>query len=51
MTFELTVVSNTPLTPVSDVDTVAITFLYQFGYLTKGYDPKTDVDSVRQSVP
>src|SRR5687768_17612427 len=51
MTFELTVVSNTPLTPVSDVDTVAITFLYQIGYLPKGYDPKTDVDSVRQSVP
>lgn len=51
MTFELAVVSNTPLTPVSDVDTVAITFLYQVGYLPKGYDPKTDVDSVRQSVP
>lgn len=51
MTFELTVVSNTPLTPVSDVDTVAITFLYQIGYLPKGYDPKTDTDSVRLSVP
>ena len=51
MSFELTLVSNTPLTPVSDPDTVAITFLYQIGYLPKGYDPKTDVDSVRQSVP
>jgi hypothetical protein len=49
--FELTVVSNTPLTPIADVDTVAIGFLFQIGYLPKGYDPKTDVESVRQSVP
>lgn len=51
MGFELTVVSNTPLTPIADTDTVAIGFLFQIGYLPKGYDPKTDVESVRQSVP
>jgi hypothetical protein len=51
MGFELTVVSNTPLTPIADTDTVAIGFLFQIGYLPKGYDPKTDAESVRQSVP
>ncbi|MGH7319165.1 MAG: ArsR family transcriptional regulator [Candidatus Rokuibacteriota bacterium] len=49
--FEITVVSNTPLTPVSDFDTVATTLLYQVGYLPKGYDPKTETESVRSSVP
>ena len=49
--FEITVVSNTPLTPVSDFDAVSVTFLYQIGYLPKGYDPKTDAASVKQSVP
>ena len=51
MSFELTVVSNTPLTPINDHETVAVSLLYQVGYLPKGYDPKTDVESVRQSVP
>lgn len=51
MGFELLVVSNTPLTPIADSETVAIGFLFQIGYLPKGYDPKTDVESVRQSVP
>lgn len=49
--FEITVVSNTPLTPINDFDTVATTLLYQVGYLPKGYDPKTETESVRQSVP
>lgn len=49
--FEIQVVSNTPLTPVNDFDTVATTLLYQVGYLPKGYDPKTETESVRQSVP
>lgn len=51
MAFELLVVSNTPMTSVSDQETVAIAFLYQIGYLPKGYDPKTNVESVKQSVP
>lgn len=49
--FELQVVSNTPMTDVQDVDVVAETFLVQIGYLPKGYDPKTDANSVRESVP
>jgi len=49
--FELEVVANTPMTPVKDLETVAITFLHQIGYLPKGYDPKTGVENVRQSVP
>jgi len=49
--FELNVVSNTPLTPVSNADDVAIQFLRQIGYLSKGYDPKTKALSVEDSVP
>ncbi|MBI4393479.1 MAG: helix-turn-helix transcriptional regulator [Euryarchaeota archaeon] len=51
MVFEIEVVSNTPMTPIGDPEAVAITFLYQIGYLPKGYDPKTEVENVRQSVP
>jgi len=51
MGFELTVVSNTPLTPLKDIGDVAIMFLSQIGYLPKGYDPKTDAKSVNDSVP
>jgi predicted transcriptional regulator len=51
MSFELNVVTNTPLTPLNDIDEVAIIFLNQIGYFPKGYDPKTDVTDVRDSVP
>jgi len=51
MTFELNVVSNTPLTPLNDIDEVAVLFLNQIGYFPKGYDPKTDVKDIRDSVP
>jgi predicted transcriptional regulator len=51
MSFELNVVSNTPLTPLSDIDEVAIIFLNQVGYFPKGYDPRTDVTDIRDSVP
>lgn len=51
MSFELNVVSNTPLTPLTDIDEVAILFLNQIGYFPKGYDPKTDVTDIRDSVP
>jgi len=51
MGFELVVVSNTPMTPIADSESVAIAFLFQIGYLPRGYDPKTDAESVRQSVP
>ncbi|MDR0791335.1 MAG: helix-turn-helix domain-containing protein [Methanomassiliicoccaceae archaeon] len=49
--FELNVVSNTPLGAMTDVNTVAETFLVQIGYIPKGYDPKTDAANVRESVP
>jgi len=49
--FELSVVSNTPLTPIKNVDEVALQFLQQIGYLPKGYDPKTSARSVEDSVP
>jgi len=51
MSFELNVVSNIPLTPLSNVDEVAILFLNQVGYFPKGYDPKTEVSDIRDSVP
>ncbi len=51
MAFELNVVSNTPLTPLTDIDEVTTIFLNQIGYFPKGYDPKTDVKDVRDSVP
>jgi predicted transcriptional regulator len=49
--FELNVISNTPLGAMTDIDAVAETFLVQIGYIPKGYDPKTDAGSVRESVP
>jgi predicted transcriptional regulator len=51
MSFELNVVNNTPLTPLSDIDEVAILFLNQIGYFPKGYDPKTEATDIRDSVP
>ncbi len=51
MSFDLNVVSNTPLTPLNDIDEVAMLFLNQIGYFPKGYDPKTDVTDIRDSVP
>ncbi len=51
MGFEITVVSNTPLTPIDDMDEVTLMFLTQIGYLPKGYDPKTGTTDVLKSVP
>ena len=49
--FELQVVSNIPLTAVSDADLVAEQFLAQIGYIPKGYDPKTGASNIRESIP
>ena len=49
--FELNVTSNIPLSAMTDIDTVAETFLTQIGYIPKGYDPRTDAGNVRESVP
>jgi len=51
MSFEIVVVSNTPLTPLEDLEEVAGIFLNQIGYIPKGYDPKTKVKDVKESVP
>jgi predicted transcriptional regulator len=51
MSFELNVVSNTPLTPLSDSEEVLMLFLSHIGYFPKGYDPKTGVADIRDSVP
>lgn len=51
MSFEISVVSNTPLTPLKNLDEVALQFLTLIGYIPKGYDPKTDAKSVKDSVP
>lgn len=48
MPFELRVVSNTPMTPVPDVETVAVQFFTQVGYLPSGGEA---VENVRESVP
>src|SRR5207249_6836753 len=49
--FEIVIVSNTPLTPLKDIDDVALLFLPQIGYIPKGYDRRTAASSVRDSVP
>ncbi|NLI74657.1 MAG: helix-turn-helix transcriptional regulator [Euryarchaeota archaeon] len=49
--FELHVESNTPLTPLNNVDDVALQFLTHIGYLPKGYSPKTNVTDTQDSVP
>jgi hypothetical protein len=49
--FELNVASNTPLTPLDDVEEISLQFLKMIGYLPKGYDPKTDAANVQDSVP
>ncbi|HEX17015.1 MAG TPA: transcriptional regulator, partial [Thermoplasmatales archaeon] len=40
MSFEIRVVSNTPLIGDNDLERVTKTFLYQIGYLSKGADPE-----------
>jgi predicted transcriptional regulator len=49
--FEIDIVGNTPLTPLNDLDEVAVIFMGQIGYLPNGYNPKTDAEGVRDSVP
>lgn len=49
--FELNVESNTPLTPLNNVDDIALQFLTHIGYLPKGYNPKTNVADTQDSVP
>lgn len=45
------VVKNVPLTSINDPDEVAVNFLTQIGYLSEGYNPRTNVKSIRESIP
>ena len=36
---------------MNDIEEVAMLFLNEIGYFPKGYDPKTDVTDIRDSVP
>ena len=51
MAFEITVVSNTPLTPLGDIDEVLSIFLSQVGYLPPGYTPRNDASDIESSIP
>ena len=51
MSFELSIVTNTPLSSIDDLDEVCEIFLSHIGYLPKGYESRTGADSVRDSVP
>lgn len=44
MTFEIRVISNTPLTGETNPETAARTFFEQIGYLSKGSDPSIPYD-------
>jgi len=51
MSFELNVVSNTPLTPLTDIEEVSLILLNQIGYFPKGYEPHTDASTIKESIP
>ena len=51
MTFSLRVEGHTPLTPVKDLDQVAVSFLKRIGYIPKGFGPGTSNDEVQDSIP
>lgn len=51
MKFRLTVVENTPLTPLKDMDTVLIEFLSMIEYLPKGYRPRNAAVTTKDSIP
>lgn len=51
MSFEIAVVSNTPLTPLTDMDEVLSIFLSHIGYLPPGYTPRNEASDVESSIP
>lgn len=51
MPFEINVVSNTPLTPLKNVDEALSIFLSQIGYLPQGYMPRNGAGAVENSIP
>ena len=51
MSFEIAVVSNTPLTPLSGFDEVLSIFHALIGYLPPGYTPRNEAADVESSIP
>lgn len=51
MSFELSVVTNTPLSSIDDLDEACEIFLSHIGYLPKGYESRTGDGGIRDSVP
>ncbi len=51
MSFEISVVSNTPLTPLNDLEEVLSIFLAEIGYISPGYTPRNDAADVESSIP
>ncbi|MCK4757780.1 MAG: helix-turn-helix transcriptional regulator [Thermoplasmata archaeon] len=51
MSFELSVVTNTPLSSIDELDEACEIFLSHIGYLPKGYESRTGAANVRDSVP
>jgi len=51
MRFRVTVIENTPLTPIKDLDHVLSEFLQSIEYLPRGYKPRTAAMTLKESVP
>jgi predicted transcriptional regulator len=51
MAFEITVVSNVPLTPIEDPKEVALAFLRQIGYLPGGSEGVASSRDLKESIP
>ncbi len=51
MAFEITVISNVPLTPLKDRREVVLTFLQQIGYLSRGRERSRSVRDFEERVP
>jgi DNA-binding MarR family transcriptional regulator len=51
MTFSINLVSGPMMTDESELHKVALPFLNAVGYLPEGYDPRTGVETVLESVP
>ena len=51
MAFEITLVSGPTMTDEEELHMVALPFLNMIGYMPAGYDPRTGVETVLESVP
>ncbi len=51
MSFDLSVVTNTPLSGINDLDEACMIFLINIGYLPKGYELRSNGENARDSIP